>query len=102
MTTRSKHTPGPWFANAVRLGRIIGGADAALADRIQINSHNATVASVYRSEDARLIAVAPKLLALVKAHLYWWGIQESHVQEAQVVVMREMRAAIAEAEGGSQ
>lgn len=60
----AKHTPGPWFANAIAKGRIIGDETAAGAEKIQINNHNATVATVYRSKDARLIAAAPELLAV--------------------------------------
>ena len=54
-------TPGPWKANAIAKGRIIGDASTPGAEKIQINNSNSTVATVYRPKDAHLIAAAPEL-----------------------------------------
>ena len=56
-------TPRPWTANAIASGRIIGDARTPGAEKIQINGRNCTVATVYRADDALLIAAAPDLLA---------------------------------------
>jgi len=56
-------TPGPWKANAIAKGRIIGDASTPGAEKIQINNSNSTVATVYRPRDAHLIAAAPDLYA---------------------------------------
>jgi hypothetical protein len=65
-----KHTPGPWHVNAVdsRRGRIVGGETTTESyDKLTINSHNATIATVYRPTDARLVAAAPTMLAALQA-----------------------------------
>ena len=62
--TTPKWTPGPWHTNAIRNGRVIGDAGTeglTTADKIQICNANATVATVYRPKDARLMAAAPDL-----------------------------------------
>ena len=61
-----KQTPGPWHVNAILNDRIVGDETAERFDKLMINSHNATIATVYRSIDARLIAEAPKLLAALE------------------------------------
>lgn len=61
MTARPQATPGPWHVNAIAKGRIIGDETAQGAEKLYISSHNATVATVYRPRDARLIATAPAL-----------------------------------------
>lgn len=59
----SQITLSPWHANAIKAGRIIGDETVNdTFDKITINSHNATVATVYRRADARLIKAAPELL----------------------------------------
>lgn len=57
-----QRTPGPWHVNAMKNGRIIGDETTRGYDKLQISSANATVATVYRGRDARLIALAPDLL----------------------------------------
>ena len=64
MTT--KWTAGPWHVNAIKDGRVVGDASTTVYDKIQINSSNATVATVYRACDARLIAAAPEMAALLR------------------------------------
>lgn len=57
----TKHTPGPWRTLAIAKGRVIGDDTAIGYEKIQVANHNATVATVYRASDARLIAAAPEL-----------------------------------------
>lgn len=66
--TTAKHTPGPWHVNAIDSmhGRITGDETSEGWDKLQINGANRTIASVYRSKDARLIAAAPALLAALE------------------------------------
>ena len=64
--TKTEHTPGPWHVNAIKAGRIVGDETSADFDKLQINNANATVATVYRAKDARLIAAAPELLEALK------------------------------------
>jgi hypothetical protein len=94
-----QHTPGPWKANAIAKGRIIGDASAQGAEKIQINNSNATVATVYRPSDARLIAAAPDLLKALKLLLCYYQPNRSE----QPVFMKGdtdfARAALAKAYG---
>lgn len=64
----AKHTPGPWHVNAIKGGRIVGdsSAPAGQYDKLMISNHNATVATVYRPVDARLIAKAPELVECLR------------------------------------
>ena len=65
--TRTQHTPGPWHVNAIHNGRIVGDETTDHEyDKLMISNHNATVATVYRGCDARLIAAAPDLLAALE------------------------------------
>ena len=60
------HTPGPWHANAIAKGRIIGDEHAPGAEKIQIHAHNSTVATVYRAADASLIKAAPSMVEVLR------------------------------------
>jgi hypothetical protein len=51
-------TKRPWHVNAIKDGRIIGDETAQGWDRLHINGPNATVAVVYRAEDARVLVEA--------------------------------------------
>lgn len=66
---KAKYTPGTWHVNAIKTGRIVGDETAETFDKLQIHAANCTVATVYRSRDARLIAAAPALLEFVRAWL---------------------------------
>lgn len=68
-------TPGPWEVNAIQGNRIVGDASATEFDKLQINNANATVATVYRSNDARLISQAPMMAVLLRdiVRLYYSG-----------------------------
>jgi hypothetical protein len=59
-------TKGPWNVNAVKNGRVIGDETAETFDKLQITARNCTVATVYRRADARLVANAPAMLALLQ------------------------------------
>ena len=59
-------TKGPWHANAIKGNRIIGDHTSKGWDKILINAHSCTVANVFRSKDAQLIASAPDLLEALK------------------------------------
>ena len=59
-TEAAQHTPGPWSVNAIKGNRIVGYAAS------QINNAHAIVATVYRPNDARVIAAVPELLALAE------------------------------------
>lgn len=64
----SVHTPGPWHVNGInsKQGRITGDETSTGWDKLQVHGTNATVATVYRPRDARLIAAAPRMLALLR------------------------------------
>lgn len=64
-----EHTKGPWKANAILHGRIVGDFTIKNAEKYQINNHNATIATVYRPHDASLIAAAPELLSALRGML---------------------------------
>ena len=51
-------TKRPWHVNAIKNGRIIGDETAQGWDKLHINGPNATVAVVYRAEDAQIIVEA--------------------------------------------
>ena len=72
----SAHTPGPWHVNAVdtKRRRITGDETSTGWDKLQINGTNNTVATVYRPNDARLIAAAPRMLELLKL----WELSTNH------------------------
>lgn len=108
------YTPGPWFANAVKNGRITGDCSDATQDavveydKIQINNHNATVATVYRRNDARLIAAAPELYEACKLAVFNEKKADDlrnsgMVDNVDIKALRSIasaaRAAIAKAEG---
>ena len=67
--TKVTHTPGPWHVNAIKDGRVIGDETAMGFDKLQINNSNATVATVYRAKDARLIAASPAMLEALEEAL---------------------------------
>jgi hypothetical protein len=108
----SKITLSPWHANAIKAGRIIGDETVNdTFDKITINSHNATVATVYRRADARLIKAAPELLEALKAIKASLGqpvFQSTNEDAAACRIMRGYsahawewaRQAILKAEGG--
>lgn len=60
-------TPGPWHANAIAKGRIIGDETAKGAEKIHIAAANCTVAVVCRSRDATIIKAAPELYTAAAA-----------------------------------
>jgi hypothetical protein len=93
MNAEIKHTPGPWHVNAILGGRIVGDEKFTnpAPDKLQISNHNATVATVYRARDARLIAAAPELLAALQRIA---AADPQHHQFA-VLAISEARAAIA-------
>lgn len=64
-----RHTPGPWHVNGIesKRNRITGDETSTGWDKLQINSANRTVATVYRSYDARVIAAAPTMLSALEA-----------------------------------
>lgn len=64
--TATARTQGTWHVVAIKAGRIVGDETAADFDKLQIHAANATIATVYRAKDARLIATAPALLAALK------------------------------------
>jgi hypothetical protein len=97
--TKTTWTAGPWKVNAIKGNRIIGDETAEGWDKLQINNHNATVATVYRSKDARLIACAPELAdalaGLLKAHdTYYDGMPDTPTIAAA-------RAALAKTKGSA-
>ena len=103
----SKHTPGPW--KLFQVGDAIEHLCPATQDGASIltitQEGNTAFAAVFNDADARLIAVAPDLLAeLVKiTDAYAKAMKDagvSHYPEALVVV-RNARAAIAKATGGN-
>lgn len=63
-----KHTPGPWHVNAIdsKRGRVTGDETSTGWGRLQVNSGNRTIATVYRANDARLIAAAPDMLEALR------------------------------------
>lgn len=73
----TKHTPGPWYINWTRLsGNVIGFhiADAVRGSTLPICEHygNPTLNSSNEAEaNARLIAAAPELLAVLQEIMSW-------------------------------
>lgn len=94
MTTKAKHTPGPWRRN--------GHTSIESKDRWIASTDSGGVKGF--SEDvanAHLIAAAPELLEALKAalpHLQWANIHGSRCDEQ----IAQTQAAIAKAEGGGQ
>jgi len=85
----SKHTPGPWDA------RNNPWEDGDPDNWYVLGKGEDVVASGLPCADARLIAAAPDLLALLKRHqVAAWCEEDSDLAV-------ETRAAIAKAEGGS-
>ncbi len=93
----SPHSAGPWYANAIAKGRIIGDADTPGAEKIQINAGNCTVATVYRPKDARLIAASPALLSALVA--LEQAYSNKHSPQHRAACLNEARAVIARATG---
>ena len=99
--TDTKFAPGPWHVNAIAGNRVIGDETVPKFDKLQINSANATVATVYRRHDARLMAESPNLLAaLVETtrRLAWH--EERHGVAMDRLAVEQARAAIARATEG--
>ena len=103
----SNHTPGPWHVNAISENRIVGDetAPAHTYSKLTINNSNATVATVYRPRDARLIAAAPGLLAalhdVLDAFQACIGLEALAEFEASNDAVIRAESAIAKAEGQS-
>lgn len=100
MITRAEnHTPGPWHVNAIdsKAGRIVGDETSKGWDKLQINNANATIATVYRSKDARLIAAAPDLLAALR--LIMSAVDNGVIEHFPAAIGIQAGAAIARAEG---
>ena len=94
------HTKGPWHINAIdkKKGQIVGDETTAEHwDVLQINNYNATIAQVYRRRDARLIALAPDLLAHLKECVKY--LEMTEVTGGWIL---DAKAAIEQAEGGAK
>jgi len=97
----SKHTPGPWrqqgAPNSHRVNAVSSGPVAVASERFMSREE--------RIANARLIAAAPDLLAALKD---WQELRDSEGDDGRDVVEwierveRQMRAAIAKAEGVQQ
>lgn len=88
---RQEHTPGPYHIAAITRGRIVGD-ESAKAEKYQLCSQNATVATIYRPKDCPLLKAAPDLLAVCEE------IAE-HGTDDWEARMHTLRAAIAKAHG---
>jgi hypothetical protein len=90
-------TTGPWHVNALRNCRIVGdGSNGVRYDALHVAGANRTVAKAYHLADARLIALAPELLAALRA----WD-EHTHGQGKCVecyAIEATMRALLARAE----
>jgi hypothetical protein len=98
----SAHTPGPWHVNAVdsKRGRITGDETSTGWDKLQINGSNNTVATVYRPKDARLIAAAPMMLALLEHVPHVLPAVHKMVEHVAGCPGCEARAILRDVEGG--
>ena len=88
-----KHSHGPWCVNVILKDRIIGDETSPRFDKLQINNSNCTIATVYRADDARLIATAPEMLDVLERIVRDTLAQNSDWAAAA-------RCAIANAKGG--
>ena len=89
----------PWCINAIKAGRIVGDETAQAYDKLQINSGNHTIATVYHRTDARLIAAAPELLEALRDVLHLAHPDKAKSTEDFAARLTTARAAIAKAEG---
>lgn len=96
---RRKHTPGPWYRNAIKGDRIVN-LETDSYDKILVSNPNATVATVYRVEDARLIAAAPELLAALQGVWGFFCMSDWETGAAGSEFVDAARSAIAQATGG--
>lgn len=93
---RATHTPGPWVA-------VKSEAHAGNPDSVRVDIHSlgaayspAHVASDIMSEDARLIAAAPEMLATIRDILDWYA----HSTDADGDMPTELHARLIRAVGG--
>jgi len=99
LTTNATHTPGPYHANAIFKGRIVGDETAkSPIEHIEICNHNLTVARVYRPRDVPLFRAAPDLLAALR-HVFDAAEDNGDMND---IDWNMLRAAIARAEGGAR
>lgn len=111
----SKHTPGPWSAELMKIGTIKRGTSAYVL--LDGDEYNIAMISSWKSQpdtaaeaeaNARLIAAAPELLealeALLNADLYADGEGIHFIKNADTAdgerAVQMARAAIAKATGG--
>lgn len=99
----SKHTPGPW--EIIPGERTSGWGDCIAAyDKIVASMRGRR--SAERDANARLIAVAPKMLEALRAWAAWWnGLPIDRQVDGHEFAHRAItatRAAIAEVEGKSE
>jgi len=59
-------TAGTWEVRAIARGRVIGDETAQGAEKLQIGTHNKTIATVYRPQDCRVIVEAPAMRDALK------------------------------------
>ncbi len=100
------HTPGPYHANAIHKGRIVGDeTTSSPIDHIEICANNATVARVYRPRDVALFRAAPELLAalrLAESSLSTYAKTGAFTAgQPSGWLLRQLSASIARAEGGA-
>ena len=102
MTPETQHTPGPWTVTPSG-GVITDNDDPEVICWTEIND----IMAVEREANARLIAVAPALLAACEAALPWVKhaacdvMDDSDEHKRTLVVIDTLRAAIAKAKGGT-
>ena len=95
-TKRTRHTPGPWhladvcctYKVCTRTGPIL-----------ELKLASADGAADYDA-NARLIAKAPDLYTMLQATLSKWEDEESSVQAEHAAHIAELRALLAEIDGG--
>ncbi len=101
----AKHTPGPWYANSVRVigdakGCDIGAANGANVALVHYDPLDAEPPEV--KANARLIAAAPDMLAALKEAsdgLRYWQPQTTRGVSECNRITTMVHAAIAKAEG---
>ena len=91
------HTPGPWIIAHGTIGRMKGHNVAAARGSVLVAfTHGINEGS---TANARLIATAPEMLALLRQHFESWYAKASNIRKIEPAWVPATRALLAKIEG---